>query len=590
MSSYTFGEKLRFSAGARGRRFLASGWSPPEPGHCWSNGEAAEIVLPLAVEPSGDVMVRFRCRGYCPRPDSPRQEVVVSVNGNPAGRFEAGGTAWMEVVARREWITGQRVVLALEFPGAVSPASVGASTDTRSLAISMESMVLFELALPSSAGAKLVGAGADPMGDVFVAGESYHRAIRRNGRGSEVFHVASEKGIFRKLANEGLIPEHAFRVVDDPAYEAVASTVTGSPVYPAKYPWLMFKDAARAWIDINRILHDESNGTLGLCDGHYGNFVQFDNARPKWCDIGSIVDQEGALATGYAEFVRCYMLPLALASIPLQEGFNIRQMMVRNTDGVSIAAALAEHGPALARIGLDEHYPPGSRRRALDGLATILDGLDLRAQKGYWSEYRSAEALERAWNGELLRPGNDTRFAQVVALAKSCNVGSFIDVGCNDGIFTLLCSREGMRGFGLEPDEEAINKLYTFARTHADTELAISYGGFMDVEGRHPLVLLLALTHHLVLTQKLSFEQVARQLAKVSSQHVITEFMPAGLGGTPVNPNPVPDPLPPGYSLDGFVGALQAEFEQVRVIDYDRRADPAHMSQRILIHCQSPRA
>lgn len=587
MGAYTFGEKLRFAAGARGRRFLGKGWSSPEPGHCWSDGPAATIALPLARPPTGDAVLRIRCRGYRPAVDAPAQAVHVVLNGTPLATIRAGDMAWHELHVPGTAFDGPTVNLCLEFPDAASPSALGKSTDPRLLGITLDSLVAHERALPSSPGARLIGAGADPVGDVFVTGGSYHRAIRRNG--SEVYRVAMEKGIYRKLAAEGLIPEHAFHPVDDPAYQAVASTVTGHVVYPPKYPWSMFKDAARTWIDINRILYDESAGTLGLCDGHYGNFVQFDNARPKWCDIGSISENGAALEFGYAEFVRCYMLPLALASIPLQEGFNVRQMMVHNTKGVAVADAVTEHGDMLAAIGLEERHAPGGRREALDRLAGILDGLDLKERKGYWSGYRNAEALERAWQGDLLAPGNDTRFAQVVELAKACDVDAFIDIGCNDGIFSLLCSREGMHGFGVDLDEDSIDKLYAFAKSHPATDLSISYGGFMDVEGRHPLVLVLALTHHLVLTQKLTFQEIARQLAKVSSRHVITEFMPDGLGGTPANPNPVPNPLPPGYTIEAFVAALEAEFGHVRVIHYDRRADPAHMSRRILIHCQSPR-
>ena len=587
MSAYRFGEKLRFAAGSRGRRFLGAGWSSPEADHCWSDGPRARIALRLAEPPAGDAILRLRCRGYCPGDRVPSQAVHVGVNGAPVGAFQATAMGWHELQVPRDALQGQALDLELAFPDAVAPAQLGASSDPRSLGISLDALILFEHVLPSSEGAEMIGAGADPIGDVFVARGSFHRAIRKGG--SDVYQVATANGIYRKLAAEGLIPEHAFRAVDDPSYQAIASSVTGRSVYPPKYPWSMFKDAARVWIDINRILHDASAGTLGLCDGHYGNFVQCDNARPKWCDIGSISANAGALDFGFAEFVRCYMLPLALASIPLPEGFNIRQMMVRNTAGVPLADAVAEHGDALAQFGLRETCAPGGRRAELDRLAGILDGLELKASKGYWSGYRNAEALERAWQGDLLRPGNDTRFARVVELAKDCDVDAFIDVGCNDGIFSLLCSREGMHGFGVDLDEDSIDKLYAFARTHPATDLAISYGGFLDVEGRHPLVLVLALTHHLALSQKLSFGQIARKLAAMSSRHVITEFMPDGLGGTPVNPNPVPNPLPAGYSLEAFVSALQAEFSDVRVIHYDRKADPAHMSRRILIHCQTPR-
>lgn len=587
MTSYVFGEKLRFAAGSRGSRLLGHGWSLPEDRHCWSVGPQAEVNLPLAAMPAGDMILRIRCRAFRPRPDVRCQSALVSVNGQVADALEARDMGWHEIHVPRSLVTLPEITVGFAFMHPSSPASHGLSSDTRSLAISLDALVVFDCPDPAAPGTRMIGAGADPVGDVFVSGGSYHRAIRRAG--GETFEAASRQGIYDLLAEKELIPEHAFSAVANGEYQSVASSVTGRFVYPPKYPWLMFRDAAQAWLEINRVLFDASAGSLGLCDGHYGNFIQCENARPKWCDIGSIVSGEAALAFGFAEFVRCYMLPLALATLPPKDGFNIRQMMVHNTEGVSIQKAIEKHGEALASIGLDEHYSPGCRREALDTMQAILDTLDLKAQRGFWSGYRNAGALESAWRGDLVKPGNDTRFAQIVALARSCDVDSFVDIGCNDGIFSLLCGREGMRGFGIDLDEDSINKMYAFAKDHPATDLSISYGGFMNVEGRHPLVLVLALTHHLVLSQKLTFAQIASKLAAVSSAHMITEFMPDGLGGTPAHPRPSPDPLPEDYTLERFLSALRVEFEQVRVVEYERRADPAHMSRRILVHCHAPR-
>ena len=587
MTTYAFGEKLRFEANARGNRFLARGWSKPEAGYCWSDDARAEIVLPLASMPTGDMILRILCQGFRPRPEVRCQSALVSINGSKVEALEARDMGWHEVFVPRKLVTGPEVRIGFTFLHPSSPASHGISADTRTLAINLGAIVLFDCPDPAADEARMMGAGADPVGEVFVSGGSYHRAIRRQEGGA--FEVATRLGIYELLAAKELIPEHAFCAVAEGDYQAIASAVTGQFVYPPKYPWLMFRDAAKAWLEINRVLFDASGGTLGLCDGHYGNFVQCGNARPKWCDIGSIVSGEDALAFGFAEFVRCYMLPLALATLPLTDRFNIRQMMVHNTHGVAIRDAITEHGELLARIGLSEHYAPGGRRETLLAMRAILDGLDLKAQKGFWSGYRNAEALESAWRGDLLKPGNDNRFAQVVTLAKNCDVDSFVDIGCNDGIFSLLCAREGMRGLGIDLDEDSINKMYAFAKDHPAPDLAISYGGFMDVEGRHPLVLVLALVHHLVLSQKLTFAQIAAKLATLSSAHVITEFMPDGLGGTPMNPRPHPDPLPDGYTLEEFLKALRGEFGQVQVVNYDRRAPPEHLSRRTLIHCSAPR-
>lgn len=587
MRSYVFGEKLRFAPGARGVRFLGAGWSEPEARHCWSTGPRAEIILPLAELPAGDMFLRLRCQGFRPRPEVRCQSALVTINEHTVDALEARDLDWHEFRVPRDIVTQREITLGFAFMHPSSPASHGLSPDTRDLAISLDALVVFDTPDPAAPGSRMIGAGADPVGDVFVSGGSYHRAIRRATH--EAVETLRRDGLYDLLANKGLIPEHVFSPLEEGEYASVASSVTGQFVYPPKYPWLMFRDAAHVWLEINRVLFDESAGSLGLCDGHYGNFIQCENARPKWCDIGSIVSGEAALAFGFAEFVRCYMLPLALATLPQKEGFNIRQMMVNHTGGVPVQVAVEEHGDALADVGLYERYPPATRREALDGMQRILDKFDLKAQKGFWSDYRSVGALESAWSGDLLKPGNDNRFAEIVALAKSCDVDSFIDIGCNDGIFSLLCGREGMRGFGIDLDEDSINKMYEFAKDHPATDLTISYGGFSDVEGRYPLVLVLALSHHLVLSQKLTFAQIASKLAAVSSGPVITEFMPDGLGGTPANPRPFPDPLPAEYSLEGFLSALRAEFQHVQPVEYVRDADPAHMSRRILVHCRGPR-
>jgi hypothetical protein len=104
-----------------------------------------------------------------------------------------------------------------------------------------------------------------------------------------------------------------------------------------------------------------------------------------------------------------------------------------------------------------------------------------------------------------------------------------------------------------------------------------------EVAGRADVVIALALVHHLALAQGMSFQEVVRQLASLTSRDLVVEFMPNGLGGTPQNPRPVPDPLPDWYQLDAFLAALRKSFTTVEVVDYER---PDADSIRTLVLCR----
>jgi SAM-dependent methyltransferase len=165
-----------------------------------------------------------------------------------------------------------------------------------------------------------------------------------------------------------------------------------------------------------------------------------------------------------------------------------------------------------------------------------------------------------------------------------------LDLGANDGLFSVMLASEGVDCVAVDPDEAAIDRLYRFAQRTGCSVRALS----LDLDGvsrngagiDFDLVLALALVHHLTLAQGLSFQEVARSLARLTTANLIVEFMPNGLGGTPENRRPVPDPLPTWYTLEGFLEALRTSFSSVEVIDYER---PSPDSTRVLVMCRGVR-
>lgn len=587
MKTYQLGEKLRFHSKFRGTFYLGKGWSVPEQHHCWSNGPDAEINLCFRELSDCNLILRIRCAAFLGNNSVEYQQIDISVNKQKLATWKVAQMDWYEVKIPRTLLLDGNATINFSIQNPLCPAQLNISRDSRLLGIDIDSLVVFEdldFSLPTTV---MIGAGHDLIGDVFKSSGCFYRAIR--SKDAAFFNSLLGQGVYQQLANQKLIPEFHVKHIDHPSYISLVNSITGVSIYPVYYPILMFRDAAFNWLKINEILLDfQPTGTLGLHDGHYGNFVQSENATPKWCDIGSITNISSAIEFGYKEFIRCYIYPLMMLSLPNENKINVRQLMHQNPQGVDIQYAIDLFGDEMCRWGIDESYSSGNRRTALALLRSILEHLDFGEQKGFWSNYRSADALNSAWLGELLAPGQDSRYAAVIDLVRKSNTTSFIDIGCNDGIFSLMCVREGMKGLAIDLDEHAINKLYAFVREKPEIDLSVAYGGFLYLEHTADLVLALALTHHLAISQGLSFNEIAKQLAKASKKAVITEFMPDGLGGTPQHPEPSPNPLPVGYTLDNFVVELKQYFRTVNVIDYPRRTDTPYFSRRILIYCEQP--
>jgi hypothetical protein len=583
MNRYHLGDKICFFSGYHGAKFLSHGWSTPEKGHCWSNGSQAEISFRIGSQPHNDLLLYISCQGFLAGGLIDHQDVDIYVNEQFLTKWQVNDLKWFDLTIPQNLINNDCITIKFMINQPLSPFEHNLSSDKRKLGISLNYMVLFEEIDINHSSSQKIGAGHDLLGDVYRYNNCYYRLIRKNS--DTIQNLIVNTGLVNFLSKKRMMPDHFFRPIKDENYQYIACSVRGNFIYPPYYPLLMLLDAAYTWISINEILLDYFPGQdLGLLDGHYGNYVQVDNAIPMWCDIGSISSIESSKQFGYSEFVRCYVRPLIMFSLGKNIA-EIRDLMYRSQNGISIEEAIKLCGD-MEQFKISETYPQHERRRALAFLRLMLDQLQLNSQKSQWSNYREENALVLAHNGTFLPNNPDSRFKTVVDLAIKSGAYSFIDIGCNDGIFSLLLAREGLKGLAIDLDEYALNKLYSFVKKHDEISLAIAFGSFMSVFKQAELVLALALTHHLYLSQNMSFDQIAQQLSKISTKFVITEFMPNGLGGTSHHPEPYPNPLPEEYCLSNFTVALEKYFNHVEIINYSRDTNLSYFSRRILIFCQ----
>jgi hypothetical protein len=580
--SYQLGMALLLSQPESVDRYLLDGWAGPEATHRWTNGNRARLKLSLDGYRGQDVLFQIWCTPFLPRARFSNQQVVLWVNSKRIATWLVDKEACYESLIPHYVIEDGVADVVIDISNPISPFECGLSDDKRSLGLLVREIRL------SAPTLNWMGTGQDPIGSVFHRSGYFVRAIRKDALST--VKMLRDSGVYEQLTKLNLIPHHDFVQIDHPKYELVART-KGSPWYVAanNYTLDCLLDAALAWVAISEFLVNSPLPKLHvLIDGHYGNFALFEGSRPRWVDTGSIAQPQDWF--GVEQFVRCFINPLwAIASAPTRR-VEIRNKIAQQPDGFSDADVLlfSESLPdtGLKSLEIRDCKQKATQNLVLRRLKRILDDLRLGDVSNFWSNYRSFAELEAAWAGTYALQHPDSRFRTIANLVEECNAESFIDIGSNDGLFSLLCARSGKVGIAVDTDDHSLNKLYEFLRVHPNAPVTVSYGGFSEMPYVADLVLCLALTHHLFLSQGLTFEEISRKLANSCTKYAITEHMPNGLGGTSDIAGDYPNPLPEAYSLEHFLGALRKNFIDVRVVEYHREHAP---SKRTLIFCEGPK-
>jgi len=486
--------------------------------------------------------------------------------------------AWHELAIPHHVIESHQIVIEFDISNPSAPAEFGLSADTRKLGVMVKEACISAPVLT------WLGTGQDPLGSVFHRNGYFLRAIKRDA--ARKVDELINAGVYVELEKRGLIPKHEFLEIDHAKHSKIART-KGAPWYVSahNYPIAALQDAASVWVSINEtLLALNLRAAHTLIDGHYGNFAIFQAGRPRWVDIGSIAEPHDWF--GFMQFLQCFYYPLEVIYRDPEKRDQVRKLMAKQPEGLSAGdvLSLSGHKPSF-----DQREFSGrdcrDRRAITIVVAKLRRGLDemkVGNVSNFWSNYRTADELGMAWSGAYAPAHPDTRFGVVASLADDMQAASFIDIGANDGLFTILCARSGMAGIAVDTDDASINKLYSFLGEHPDIPVSVAHGSFMEAPYVADLVLCLALTHHLFLSQGLSFDDISRKLASMTRGQLITEFMPNGLGGTADIQTDYPNPLPSGYSLESFLKSLRKFFSIVEVIEYDRPVAP---SRRVLIRC-----
>ncbi|MGV3529534.1 MAG: hypothetical protein ACO1OO_11610 [Flavisolibacter sp.] len=388
----------------------------------------------------------------------------------------------------------------------------------------------------------------DPAGYLFTQNGVLYRQVNEIFR--DDFDAFISSGLYDKLRQQGVIVSH----------KEVAENLTGDQEWyktlqPEKvpfisYPWEwcfdMWKDAAITTLEAaqealryNMMLKDASAYNL---QWHQNKMLFIDTLS-----FEKYRDNEPWIA--YRQFCEHFLAPLALMHYtqqPLQPFFlaypdglplNVVQKLLPFRSRFNLHHYLHLHLPAKMQGKKQATQAVVFSRKKLENILSSLlsavRSLHLQKQSGVWSGYYD-EAAER--DDYLVRK----REIMDQWLERN-QWHSAVDLGANEGEFSLITAKRGLFTISADLDHFSINNLYRRIKkeginnlhpillelSHPSPAVGLNNterSAFFDrVNG--DVVLALALIHHLCIGKNIPFED-AVQLFKKTGDWLIIEFVP----------------------------------------------------------------
>ena len=412
----------------------------------------------------------------------------------------------------------------------------------------------------------------DPDGYCLMVGERIVRVVHPEV--AERVRTLIKSDFISQLVSEGKMP--STRILTDeelaelceewPAGSAIESGALvlehqriGFISYPHEWSAEMLHAAGELTLEIQlRAL----GAGLTLKDATPTN-VLFEGSQPVFVDLLSVTSRPGGIAVwpAHAQFIRTFLLPLLRFR---KQGVSPHKLFLGRRDGlepeevyralsllgrlspmalqyVTVPAWLGRSHKA-GRVSL-----PSPRRYAAEKAQAIAQML-VKGLRRAFARLQPKAGRESAWSGYMLTSSyGHEAFAAKTAFVKE-SLAAFaaqtvLDVGCNTGHFSRLAATSGARVVGLDYDPAVIGGLFRRSR---EENLAIlplvmnlarpspplgwsnreqaSFGA--RAEGRFEVALMLAVVHHLTVTDGVPLPDVFGLIASLVTKGIIVEYVP----------------------------------------------------------------
>jgi predicted RNA methylase len=397
------------------------------------------------------------------------------------------------------------------------------------------------------------GSWRDPSSRVFAGDDRIVRALDRDAASD--YDALEAAPFFRDALSAGriigtrrldVVPE---RLSKDGWAAALEHERVPVVTYPFEWTFSMLRDAALLQLDLTEQAID---GGFITKDATPYN-VQFVGSRPTFIDVGSFERLDvGEPWFGYRQFCEQFLSPLLLQSrgVPMQPwlrgaphgitpGECRAALPWRTRARPSVFVHVGLHAWAERRYGGSSRdlrgemraagFNPAIVRAQLRKLRRVVSRLKWSPKASAWSGY--------ADRGHYTEHDLDAKEAFVRRVAAQRHRTQVLDIGANDGRFTEAALASGDYAVALDADPLVVDQLYRSLRDRRDerilpvtmdvANMSAPVGwrgnerpGFID-RVRPDLVLMLAVVHHLAITDMIPLEEVVALLADLRAEVVV---------------------------------------------------------------------
>ncbi|HEX9708739.1 MAG TPA: class I SAM-dependent methyltransferase [Candidatus Thermoplasmatota archaeon] len=366
---------------------------------------------------------------------------------------------------------------------------------------------------------------------------------------------ASEVEVLARRAGPHGIPSLATEGVRMVEHDPIAF-----PSYPYEWPPEMFAAAAELTLDLHKRLLGEG---LGLKDATPYN-VLFRGPTPVFVDVLSVERREprDGIWWAQAQFVRTFLLPLLVEKhlgIPLaqtmafsREGLDpeeVHRMLGRpqrlKLASLSLVTIPTWLGRSRAAVG-ERLYRP--RMFAQPEKAEFVLRSMVRGLKRHLRRVSPAPARHSRWSTYMeerdhYTPADaQTKDRFVKDALSQVSAQWVLDAGCNTGHYSVMAAQSGARVVAIDADPVVVGQLWRRSGQEGldilplveDLARPAPAQGWRNSEhlsflerarGRFDLVLMLALMHHLHVTERIPVDEIVALARDLSRGHVLFEYI-----------------------------------------------------------------
>ena len=426
----------------------------------------------------------------------------------------------------------------------------------------------------------------DDYGRVFHYEDKIYRGVFP--KSAAIVKSYFDSGLIDSLHRKGLIPETKPTIYTLPGYQFILNhEKVGNVSYVFEWTFNMVKDAALMVLDL---LEELVKHGYSSKDAHPYNIL-FHNNKPVWVDLTSFIISKNIGHSAILSFIDTLYQPLTLMTLSPTLMRHTTYLPYSNVCTSNIVASM------LYKWGF-KRMPKGggnSFLRYLHHFDSIVDKQAFetdpkRIQQGIEAYRRRIESMKMTLNtewkdyqqnwlgkdGHILIPNGNHRFIKIANIANSLAIRSAVDFSANQGLFPAILSENKAidKIACLDYDEQAADKMYQLlsrGRLSANCvrkmyPMVVDFtkisndppsGIVLSERIKADAVFALAMTHHLLLTQRCRIDKMFDIFSRFTRRYLFVEFMPMGLFSSNTNTAP---PTPPYYTEEWFTKGLEKKF------------------------------